>query len=149
DRVAGIGGPGFGPRPGRSRVALARFRRPAPFRGLADRGRRRSAQGGGGGHGGAGHLAHPFDPEPARDHPRGSGRSAGRGGGGTPMSTFWIGLLATIVVGSGTYLMRAGFVVALAEREVPPVVEEALGFVAPGGTAALVVALGLVGCAPA
>jgi branched-subunit amino acid transport protein len=65
------------------------------------------------------------------------------------MSTFWIGLLATIVVGIGTYLMRAGFVVALAEREFPPVVKEALGFVAPGVMAALVVSLALGGSEPA
>ncbi|MFP3915594.1 MAG: AzlD domain-containing protein [Actinomycetota bacterium] len=65
------------------------------------------------------------------------------------MTLFWIGLIATVVVGIGTYLMRSVFILALADRHFPPVVREALGYVAPSVMAALVVSLALDGSSPA
>lgn len=65
------------------------------------------------------------------------------------MTMFWIGLLATVVVGIGTYLMRSSFILALADRDFPPVVREALRYVAPSVMAALVVSLALDGSSPA
>ncbi|MGH8912742.1 MAG: AzlD domain-containing protein [Acidimicrobiia bacterium] len=56
-----------------------------------------------------------------------------------------IALIATVVVGIGTYLMRASFILALAEREFPPRVREGLRYVAPAVMAALVVSLVLDG----
>ncbi|MFZ0014636.1 MAG: AzlD domain-containing protein [Acidimicrobiia bacterium] len=53
------------------------------------------------------------------------------------MTTF----LATVVVGVGTYLSRAIFILALARRTIPDRVLEALQFVAPAVLSALVVAL--------
>lgn len=61
------------------------------------------------------------------------------------MTIFWIGLMATAVVGLGTYLTRASFIVALANKELPPEVRAALGYVAPAVLAALVVSLLLGG----
>jgi branched-subunit amino acid transport protein len=61
------------------------------------------------------------------------------------MSLFWIGLIATVVVGAGTYLTRASFILALADRDLPPNVRSALQFVAPAVLAALVVSLLLDG----
>ncbi len=49
--------------------------------------------------------------------------------------------LAVLVVGVGTYLSRAGFILALANRPIPEPVLVALQFVAPAVLAALVVAL--------
>ena len=49
--------------------------------------------------------------------------------------------LAILVVGIGTYACRAIFIIALADREIPPKVLMALDFVAPAVLSALVVAL--------
>lgn len=57
------------------------------------------------------------------------------------MSLFWVVLVATVMVGVGTYLTRASFIVALANRELPPNVRTALQFVAPAVLAALVISL--------
>lgn len=57
------------------------------------------------------------------------------------MTVFWIALVATAVVGAGTYLTRASFIVVLADRELPSAVRSALGFVAPAVLASLVVSL--------
>lgn len=57
------------------------------------------------------------------------------------MTLFWVGLVATVAVGIGTYLMRSSFILVLADRDFPPVVREALGYVAPSVMAALVVSL--------
>jgi len=65
------------------------------------------------------------------------------------MTMFWIGLIATVVVGLGTFLMRSVFVLALAERPFPPAVRQALRFVAPSVMAALVISLGFGGSEPA
>lgn len=61
------------------------------------------------------------------------------------MSVFWIGLIATVVVGIGTYLTRASFILALADRDLPPNVRSALQFVAPAVLASLVISLLLDG----
>ncbi|HSH43611.1 MAG TPA: AzlD domain-containing protein [Arenicellales bacterium] len=50
-------------------------------------------------------------------------------------------LLAMVVVGIGTYLSRAVFIVALANRRIPHALVVPLQFVAPAVLAALVVAL--------
>lgn len=50
-------------------------------------------------------------------------------------------LVATIVVGIGTYLSRAIFILALAKRTIPAPVLTALQFVAPAVLASLIVAL--------
>lgn len=65
------------------------------------------------------------------------------------MTVFWIGLIATVVIGIGTYVMRSSFILALADRDFPPVVREGLGYVAPSVMAALVVSLALDGSSPA
>lgn len=52
-----------------------------------------------------------------------------------------IALVAILVVGLGTYLSRASFILALAKRRIPDPVLVALQFVAPAVLAALVVAL--------
>lgn len=57
------------------------------------------------------------------------------------MSRNLILLLATLVVGIGTYLMRSVFILALADREFPTAVREALRYVAPAVMAALVVSI--------
>lgn len=57
------------------------------------------------------------------------------------MTITWIALIATVVVGIGTYLMRAGFILALADRQFPPRVRQGLRYVAPAVMAALVVSL--------
>jgi len=49
--------------------------------------------------------------------------------------------LATAVVGLGTYLFRAVFIVVLARRRIPDVVLVALKYVAPAVLGALIVAL--------
>lgn len=49
--------------------------------------------------------------------------------------------LAVVVVGIGTYVSRAVFILALAKRTIPPAVIRVLQFVAPAVLAALVVAL--------
>lgn len=61
------------------------------------------------------------------------------------MSLSSIALVATVVVGAGTYLMRSSFIHALAGREFPPTVREALRYVAPAVMAALVISLGFDG----
>ncbi|HEX2153914.1 MAG TPA: AzlD domain-containing protein [Acidimicrobiia bacterium] len=61
------------------------------------------------------------------------------------MSGFWILLISTVVVGIGSYLMRSVFILALADRQFPPVVQEALRYVAPAVMAALVVSLSFGG----
>lgn len=53
------------------------------------------------------------------------------------MTTF----LATLVVGIGTYLSRAIFIIALAKKRIPDGVLLALQFVAPAVLASLVIAL--------
>lgn len=53
-------------------------------------------------------------------------------------------MLAILAVGAGTYFSRSVFIVALANRRIPPSVVAALDFVAPSVLAALVVSL-LVG----
>jgi len=50
-------------------------------------------------------------------------------------------MLAVVVVGIGTYISRALFIVALANKRIPDPVLVALKFVAPAVTAALIVAL--------
>lgn len=50
-------------------------------------------------------------------------------------------LLATLVVGLGTYLSRAVFILALANRRIPEAVMLPLQFVAPAVLSALVVAV--------
>lgn len=50
-------------------------------------------------------------------------------------------LLAIVVVGLGTYVSRAVFILALANRKIPDSVMMPLQFVAPAVLAALVVAL--------
>lgn len=50
-------------------------------------------------------------------------------------------LIAMVVVGLGTYLSRAIFILALANRRIPDPVLVALQFVAPAVLSALVVAL--------
>lgn len=50
-------------------------------------------------------------------------------------------LLAIVVVGLGTYVSRAVFILALANRKIPESVVMPLQFVAPAVLAALVVAL--------
>lgn len=50
-------------------------------------------------------------------------------------------LLAIVAVGLGTYLSRAVFILALANRKIPDAVLVPLQFVAPAVLAALVVAL--------
>lgn len=52
--------------------------------------------------------------------------------------------LAVLVVGLGTYALRSVFILALANRRIPPTVIAALDYVAPAVLAALVVSL-LVG----
>ncbi len=49
--------------------------------------------------------------------------------------------LAIVVVGVGTYLSRAIFILALADRTIPPRVASALQYVGPAVLSALVVAL--------
>ncbi|HEY6634804.1 MAG TPA: AzlD domain-containing protein [Acidimicrobiia bacterium] len=49
--------------------------------------------------------------------------------------------LATVVVGLGTYVTRALFIIALAKRRIPDPVLVALEYVAPAAMAALIVAL--------
>ncbi len=49
--------------------------------------------------------------------------------------------LAIVAVGIGTYLARSVFIVALANRRIPPAVIAALDYVAPAVLAALVVSL--------
>lgn len=61
------------------------------------------------------------------------------------MSGFWVLLISTVVVGIGTYLMRSIFILALADRDFPPVVREALRYVAPAVMAALVISLSFGG----
>lgn len=61
------------------------------------------------------------------------------------MNVFWIALIATVVVGVGTYLTRASFILALADRDLPPNVRSALQFVAPAVLASLVISLLLDG----
>lgn len=65
------------------------------------------------------------------------------------MTVFWVGLIATVVIGIGSYLMRSSFILALADRDFHPVVREGLGYVAPSVMAALVVSLALDGSSPA
>lgn len=50
-------------------------------------------------------------------------------------------LLAIVVVGLGTYMSRAVFILALANKRIPDAVLVALQFVAPAVLSALVVAL--------
>lgn len=50
-------------------------------------------------------------------------------------------LIATIVVGIGTYMARSVFILALAKRRIPDPVLLSLQFVAPAVLAALIVAL--------
>lgn len=57
------------------------------------------------------------------------------------MSLWWLGLIATALVGMGTYFLRSIFIVSLADRTVPPAARQALRFVAPAVMAALVVSL--------
>lgn len=52
-----------------------------------------------------------------------------------------IELLAIVIVGLGTYMSRAIFILALANRTIPDTVLVALQFVAPAVLAALIVAL--------
>ncbi len=49
--------------------------------------------------------------------------------------------LAILAVGIGTYLLRSAFILALANRRIPPAVIAALDFVAPAVLAALTVSL--------
>lgn len=49
--------------------------------------------------------------------------------------------IAILIVGLGTYASRALFIVALADREIPPRILNALDHVAPAVLSALVIAL--------
>jgi branched-subunit amino acid transport protein len=49
--------------------------------------------------------------------------------------------LAILAVGFGTYLSRSIFIIALADRTIPPRVVRALGYVGPAVLSALIVAL--------
>lgn len=53
------------------------------------------------------------------------------------MTTF----IATVIVGVGTYVSRALFILALAKRRIPDAVMVSLQFVAPAVLAALVIAV--------
>lgn len=55
------------------------------------------------------------------------------------MNPFWVGMVATVLVGIATYGARVSFVASIAERELPSVVATALGYVGPAILAALVV----------
>jgi branched-subunit amino acid transport protein len=57
------------------------------------------------------------------------------------VSRFSVALAATVLVGAGTYLIRASFILAFARREIPLHVRAALGYVAPAVLAALVASL--------
>lgn len=57
------------------------------------------------------------------------------------MTMLWVALIATTLVGVGTYFLRSIFIVTLADRPVPSTVRQALRFVAPAVMAALVVSL--------
>jgi branched-subunit amino acid transport protein len=57
------------------------------------------------------------------------------------VSLAWAALVATVLVGVGTYLTRASFILALADRDLPRRLRTALSFVAPAVMAALVVSL--------
>lgn len=48
---------------------------------------------------------------------------------------------AIVIVGVGTYLLRSVFILALANRRIPPAVIAALDYVAPAVLAALIVSL--------
>jgi branched-subunit amino acid transport protein len=50
-------------------------------------------------------------------------------------------LALVVIVGAITYAMRAGVILALADRELPPIVARALRFVAPAVLSALVISL--------
>ncbi|MEM9384898.1 MAG: AzlD domain-containing protein [Pseudomonadota bacterium] len=50
-------------------------------------------------------------------------------------------VVAIVVTGAGTYLMRALFILLLAEREFPALAQRVLGYVAPAVMAALVVSM--------
>lgn len=50
-------------------------------------------------------------------------------------------VLAVLIVGLGTYFSRAVFIIALANREIPPTIVRSLQYVAPAVLSALVVAL--------
>ncbi len=50
-------------------------------------------------------------------------------------------LTLVLVVGAITYAMRAGLILALADREIPPIVTRALRNVAPAVLSALVISL--------
>jgi branched-subunit amino acid transport protein len=50
-------------------------------------------------------------------------------------------LLATVVVGVGSYVLRAVFIVTLAKRRIPEIVLVALEYVGPAVLGALIVAL--------
>lgn len=52
-----------------------------------------------------------------------------------------INLVAIVLTGIGSYLTRAAFIVALADRSLPPRVERALEFVGPAVLSALVITL--------
>lgn len=54
-----------------------------------------------------------------------------------PLTAF----IAILLVGLGTYVSRAIFIVALADREIPPRILDALDYVAPAVLSALVIAL--------
>ncbi len=57
------------------------------------------------------------------------------------MTLWWLALIATALVGVGSYLLRSIFILSLADRSVPPAIRQALRFVAPAVMAALVVSL--------
>lgn len=64
-----------------------------------------------------------------------------------------IDLLAIVAVGIGTYATRASFIIVLAERGLPPLLQRAVRNVGPAVLAALVASLlvgerGLAGLAP-
>ena len=50
-------------------------------------------------------------------------------------------MIAVALVGIGTYVSRASFIVLLANRSIPPTVLQALQYVAPAVLSALIVAL--------
>lgn len=50
-------------------------------------------------------------------------------------------LVAVLAVGLGTYASRGVFIIALANREIPPAILRSLQYVAPAALSALIVAL--------
>lgn len=55
--------------------------------------------------------------------------------------SLWLGLVVVLTIGAGTYLMRAGPILALADSTMPPIVERLLRQVPAAVLSAMVVTL--------